>query len=108
MAIDRKEVITAVAGLPTKESILSDSISTDNVGASIIDPKTGEEQPAQLTKGEYVLDIPSIVGLDALLGGEGTYEGGLVQLEKLHKTLREKGLEILGKEGLGGIGFEGQ
>lgn len=103
MALDRKEVITAVAGLPTKEAILSDNISTDNVGASIVDPETGEEQPAQLTKGEYVLDIPSIVGLDAILGGEGTYEGGLAQMEKLHKTLREKGLDILKGQGLGSI-----
>jgi len=91
MAINPKDVIRQKTGLPTKEQMLAGE-NTDNLSAEIRDPESGEKAPASLTEGEYVFDIPSIIGL-----GQGDYNTGLQKIKQVHQMLREKGLSFLKK-----------
>ena len=97
MAINRETVARTMTGLPTKEAILSGT-DTDNLTASIVDPDTNEEAPAQLQQGEYVIDVPSLIGL-----GDGDYAIGLERIQEIHQLLREKGLSLVGEQGIGGV-----
>lgn len=97
MAINSEKVAKVMTGLPTKEQMVMGQ-DGDNLNAAIVNPETGDSSPAELREGEYVFDIPSIVGL-----GDGDYETGLAKLQEIHQTLRSKGLGIMEEQGLGGV-----
>jgi hypothetical protein len=97
MPVNTNKVAKIMSGLPTKEQMLTGN-DRDNLTGAITNPETGEEQPATLREGEYVLDIPSIIGL-----GEGDYKTGLEKIQKIHQSLRDKGLSLMESLGLGGV-----
>ncbi len=97
MAINRETVARTAAGLPTAEAILAGT-DTDNLTASIVDPDTNQEAPAALQQGEYVIDVPSLIGL-----GDGDYEMGLERIQEIHQLLREKGLALIEQQGISGV-----
>lgn len=87
--MNTKNVTKQILGLPTKEQMVSGE-NTDNLSAAIVDPETGEKAPASLTEGEYVFDVPSIIGL-----GNGDYQTGLQKLQQIHKALQQKGTQLM-------------
>jgi hypothetical protein len=97
MAVNPNTVAKVMTGLPTREEMLAGT-DGDNLSAAIQDPTTGQEEPAALREGEYVLDIPSIIGL-----GEGDYEQGLAKIQQIHQALRQKGMSLMESLGLGGV-----
>lgn len=97
MAVNRDKVAKVMSGLPTREQMISGT-DGDNLSAAITNPETGQSEPAALREGEYVFDIPSIIGL-----GEGDYEAGLQKLQTIHGALREKGLSLVGEQGLAAV-----
>jgi len=89
MALNSEKILKKRQNLPTKEEMLSGK-NTDNVLGSIQDPQTGEKAPASLTEGEYVIDVPAIIGL-----GEGDYNKGLDKLKRVHQMLQERGMQFM-------------
>ena len=89
MSINSKKVLKNKQGLPTKEQMVAGE-NTDNLLGTIKDPSTGEKAPASLTEGEYVFDIPSIIGL-----GQGDYNKGLKKLKQVHSMLQERGNQFM-------------
>lgn len=87
--MNSKDVTKRMVGLPSPEQMVSGQ-NTDNLDATIVDPSTGEEGPATLTEGEYVFDVPSIIGI-----GDGDYETGLQKLQQIHQALQQKGLGLM-------------
>lgn len=92
MAVNPKDVLKKRTGLPTKEEMLAGE-NTDNLMASIENPNTGKEAPASLTQGEYVFDIPSIIGL-----GQGDYNAGLKKLQQVHQMLQQRGKQFMAQQ----------
>ena len=97
MPVNTETVAKVMSGLPTGEEMLT-GIDGDNLNAVIQDPNTNTEEPATLREGEYVLDIPSIIGL-----GDGDYEQGLAKIQEIHQALRQKGMSLMDSLGLGGV-----